>query len=103
MSNRFIISVVLHASILLGTVPGNQLIWEGVNSFYNYETSYAITILDSARSKYPDNPLAHFTWVAAHMLHSEANYTTEHTYLILQEKLDIIIPILKKLDRSYSF
>ena len=98
--NRTAVSLGLYLSILSATQPGDTLVWKAVNAFYNYETAEAITILDSARIEYPDNPHAHFTWVAARMLHSEANHATENTYSILSKSLDTVIPVLKMLKKS---
>ena len=95
---KTIISIGLNLAILSAVQPGDALVLEAVHAFYNFETAEAINILDSARIEYPNNPLAHFTWVAAHMLHSEANYSTEGTYLIINQSLDVVIPTLKKLE-----
>ena len=99
--NRTAVSLGLYLSILSATQPGDTLVWKAVNAFYNYETAEAITILDSARIEYPDNPHAHFTWVAARMLHSEANNSTENTYSVLSKSLDTVIPVLKMLKNKY--
>ena len=99
--NRTAVSLGLYLSILSATQPGDTLVWKAVNAFYNYETAEAITILDSARIEYPDNPHAHFTWVAARMLHSEANHATENTYSVLSKSLDTVIPVLKMLKNKY--
>ena len=100
--NKVIVSLGLYLSILTAAQPGDMLVWRAVNAFYNYETAHAISILDSARIEYPENPLTHFTWAAAQMLHAEANYTTERTYLILSTSLNEIIPILIRLEVKYS-
>ncbi len=99
--NKIIVSLGLCLSILTATQPGDALVIEGADAFYNYETAKSITLLDSARIEYPDNPIAHFTWAAAQMLHSEANYSTENTYHILNRSLDTIIPILKTLAKKF--
>ena len=100
----------LHTSVLFICIIGSticagdhrdDIIWRGVNAFYNYQTASAISILDSARLEYPDNPLTHFTWAAAHMLHSEAYNAIDDTYLILNKHLDEIIPILKQLQKKF--
>ena len=87
----------IHIATLLGMHPGDSLVVKAANAFYNFETNKAITILDSARIKYPNNPLLHFTWVAAQMLHSEANNSINDTYIIINNSLDEVIPILKKM------
>ena len=98
---KIIVSLGLCLSILTASQPGDAVVIEGANAFYNFETAKAIVLLDSARLEYPDNPLAHFTWVAAQMLHSEANYSTENTYRILNQSLDTVIPILKTLAKKF--
>ena len=98
---KIIVSLGLCLSILTASQPGDAVVIEGANAFYNFETAKAIVLLDSARLEYPDNPLAHFTWVAAQMLHSEANYSTENTYRIINQSLDTVIPILKTLEKKF--
>ena len=100
-SKKIIISIGLYISILNADKPGDKLVMEDADAFYNYETAEAIAILDSARIEYPDNPLAHFTWAAAHVLHSEANHSTEHTYHVLDQSLDAVIPTLKMLEKKF--
>ena len=99
-SKKATASLGLCLSMLTASQPGDTLVMEAVNAFYNYETAEAITMLDSARIEYPDNPLAHFTWVAAHMLHSEANNPTRETYRIINQSLDTVIPTLKMLEKK---
>ena len=98
---KVLICVGLSCSCLIASHPGDMLVMEAVGAFYNYETAKSITMLDSARIEYPDNPLAHFTWVAARMLHSEANHSTEHTYRVLDKSLDVVIPTLKTLEKKF--
>ena len=98
---KILICICLSCSFLIASHPGDMLVMEAVGAFYNYETAKSITMLDSARIEYPDNPLAHFTWVAAHMLHSEANNSTEETYRIINQSLDTVIPILKTLEKKF--
>ena len=100
-SKKATASLGLCLSMLTASQPGDTLVMEAVNAFYNYETAEAITMLDSARIECPDNPLAHFTWVAAHMLHSEANHSTEETYRIINQSLDTVTPILKTLEKKF--
>ena len=100
-SKKIIISIGLYISILMASQPGDTMVMEAVHDFYNYETANAITILNSARIEYPDNPLSHFTWVAAQMLHSEANHSTVETYRIINQSLDTVIPKLKILQKKF--
>ena len=98
---KVLVCLCLSCSFLISSRPGDMLAMEAVNAFYNYETAKSITMLDSARIEYPDNPLAHFAWVAAHMLHSEANNSTEETYRIINQSLDAVIPTLKMLEKKF--
>ncbi|MFQ6614081.1 MAG: hypothetical protein ACE5D1_04485 [Fidelibacterota bacterium] len=86
---------------LLATVPGDSLVWIGVNKFYNYETTEAIAILSEARTEFPENPTVHLTWAAARWLHSQAHDPVETTYTILEESLSEIVPVYRGLVDKY--
>lgn len=86
---------------LFASYPGDSLAWQGVQKFYNYETSEAIVILQQARKTYPTNPTVHLTWVAARWLHSQANDPIPETYRLLDTDLDTVIPIYEKLTAQY--
>ncbi|NOZ73880.1 MAG: hypothetical protein GXO90_00660 [FCB group bacterium] len=88
-------------SALFGSVPGDSLVWIGVNKFYNYETAEAIDVLTQARQAYPENPTVHLTWAAARWLHSQANDPVETTYTILEESLNDIVPVYQSLVAKY--
>ena len=81
--------------------PGDSLVWEGVNAFYNNETAIAIDILTEARKEYPLNPAVHFTWATAIWLHSQANDPIEKTYEVLNRDLDIVTPLYENLVEKY--
>lgn len=81
--------------------PGDSLVWEGVNAFYNNDTAVAVEILTDAREKYPLNAAVHFTWASARWLHSQANDPVEKTYTVLNRDLDEVTPLYKDLVEKY--
>ena len=81
--------------------PGDSLVWEGVNAFYNNETVKAVDILTEVRKEFPLNAAVHFTWVSARWLHSQANDPVEKTYEVLNRDLDVITPLYEKLVKNY--
>ena len=99
--NKSVVFIGIFFSFLIAKNPGDSLVWNAVHNFYNYETETAISILDSARISFPENPKVYFTWVAAKMLHGEANYSTKKTYTILSNSLSEIIPVLQSLKKQY--
>ena len=80
---------------------GDSVVWEGVYKFYNNETAEAVEILAQARKDYPLNAAVHFTWASARWLHSQANDPIEKTYEVLNNDLDIVIPIYEELVEKY--
>ena len=81
--------------------PGDSLVWEGVNAFYNNETGKAVNILTQARLEFPLNAAVHFTWATARWLHSQANDPIEKTYIVLNRDLDIVTPLYEDLVEKY--
>ncbi len=81
--------------------PGDSLVWDGVNAFYNNETIKAVDILTEVRKKYPLNAAAHFTWATARWLHSQANDPIEKTYTVLNRDLDVVTPLYEDLVEKY--
>jgi tetratricopeptide (TPR) repeat protein len=76
---------------------GDDMVRQGVHTFYNYETAEAIEILAKARQDHPENPTAHLTWAAARWLHNQANSTVEKTYIDLDNDLNEVIPVYESL------
>jgi len=83
-------------------IPGDKEVTKAVGLFYNYDTRVAVQILTEARNIYPENPRVHFTWAAARMLENEAHKPVVESYKILENDLNEIIPILKRLSEVYS-
>lgn len=99
---RILIWIGLFTGIVIGQYPGDSLVWEGVNDFYDFRTAEAIEKLSIARHEYPENPAVHLTWASATWLHSQANDPIEITYEVLSRDLDTIIIVYKDLINKNS-
>jgi len=93
--------ILIGSLIAQSPYPGDEIVWQGVHAFYNYETNSAIEILQKAREDYPENPTVHLTWAAARWLHNQANSTVEKTYIDLEQDLNEVIPVYEKLVQKY--
>ncbi len=94
--------IIFIASLIAQTsYPGDNIVRQGVYTFYNYETAQAIEILQKAREDYPENPTVHLTWVAARWLHNQANSSVNQTYNDLEKDLNEVIPVYEKLVQTY--
>jgi hypothetical protein len=102
IETRILIWISLITSTVLGQYPGDSLVWEGVDDFYDYRTAEAVEKLSRARQEYPENPAAHLTWASATWLHSQANDPIEKTYEVLSRDLDTIIPVYRDLINKNS-
>lgn len=100
MIKRCILFLIMGSS-LSAQFPGESTVWEGVYSFYNYDTEKAVSILTQAREDYPEHPAVHLTWAAARYLHNQANQPIEYTYEILEEDLMEIIQVYHQLCREF--
>ncbi len=100
---RKIFSIILFLSFIQikAVEPGDSIVWEGVNAFYNNETALAVDILTKARKEFPLNAAVHFTWASARWLHSQANDPVEKTYTVLNSDLDEITPLYEELVEKY--
>ena len=97
---KFTLFFLLNLSTFAIQLPGDEVVKQGVELFYNYQSAEAVEILAEAREKFPDNPRVHFTWAAARMLHSEAHNPVSESYKKLEGDLNEIIPILRNLSDS---
>ncbi len=97
----FIPIISLSLSLLSAAEPGEQLIWQGIKSWYNYDTGRSVAILDSARKVYPQHPTVHLVYAAALYQHSQAHDPIEENYRVLEEALAEIIPVYNALVRSH--
>ena len=68
-----LIFLIIPFSLLLNAQhPGDHIVRQGGNAFYNYEFERSIEILGKARKDYPDHPGVHIAWAAAHWRKDEA-------------------------------
>ena len=81
--------------------PGDSVVREGVNAFYNYEYNKSIKILTDARVKFPDHPGVHLIWATARWVRSQAYDPVEKTYSVLESDLNKIEPIYKRLVQKF--
>ena len=86
--NKSVVFIGIFFSFLKAKNTGDSLVWNAVHNFYNYETKTAISILDSARISFPENPKVYFTWVAAKMLHGEASAISSLNILVLSLRFE---------------
>ena len=81
--------------------PGDDLVWQGIYAFYNSEFEKSVTLLTSAREKFPQHPAVHFTWAVSRWLRTQAFVGIEDSYDVLEKSLDEIIPIYEKYAADY--
>ncbi len=81
----------------VATEPGDNLVWTGINAWYNYDTEVSVALLDSARQQFPENPTVHLVYAAARYQHSQAVDPVGENYRVLAADLAEIIPIYEEL------
>jgi len=86
---------------LIAQRPGDDMVREGVDAFYNYDYDRSITILTQARKDFPENPVVHVTWAAAHWRRNEAYLPQDQIYTNLKTDLDEIEVIYTTLLDEY--
>ena len=89
---KLTIFLITCSLVLNAQHPGDDVVREGGNAFYNYEYERSIEILTKAREDYPDHPGVHIAWAAAHWRKDEAELSLDEIYTIL-------IKILKTLNQ----
>lgn len=87
---KFIFLLIPFSLILYAQHPGDKVVREGGNAFYNYEYERSIEILAKARKDYPDHPGVHIAWAAAHWRKDEAELPLEEIYSNFNKNLDEI-------------
>jgi len=80
---------------------GDDLIWEGIHAFYNYESEKSVRVLSTARDQYPDHPVVHFTWAVAEWLKAQAYDGVEESYASLEQSLNEVIPVYEDLVHQF--
>jgi len=98
---QFVFIVLLFFVSTQANTPDDELIWSGINAWYNYETAESVSILDSARKLYPEHYAVHLVYAAARYQHSQAVDPVAENYRILSEDLDEIIPVYEALVAKY--
>ena len=70
----------LFFSIIFGQRPGDKLIREGVDAFYNYEYQKSNEILSKAIQEFPDHPSVQVAWVASQWRFDESRLAIKSIY-----------------------
>ncbi len=110
--NIFILSIALSTINLYGAVNqnisnsqdsilGKNIVWDGINAFYNYEFVKSVEILSKAKGAYPNHPAVHFVWGTSEWLRTIAYEGHEKSYSILKNHLMEIIPIYEELTKQF--
>ena len=73
--------------------PGDDRLWEGIYSFYNYEFNKSVSIISEVRKLHPEHPTVHFTWAVSKWLRAQAYNGIEESYDTLSASLEKIIPV----------
>lgn len=84
-----------------GEDRGEEVVWEGIRAFYNYEFDRSVSVLSSARVEFPEHPAVHFTWAVSRWLRTRHFEGFQESYLELGTSLDEVIPIYEDLVRRY--
>lgn len=80
---------------------GDEMVWEGILAFYNYEFEKSVDLLSMARAKYPGHPAVHFTWAASRWLKAKEYEGVNESYEELWQSIDEVIPIYEDLVVQY--
>lgn len=97
-----LIFLIIPFSLLLNAQhPGDNIVRQGGNAFYNYEFERSIEILGKARKDYPDHPGVHIAWAAAHWRKDEAELSLEEIYTNFDNNLKDVESIYDSLLSIY--
>ena len=81
--------LIIPFSLLLNAQhPGDNIVRQGGNAFYNYEFERSIEILGKARKDFPEHPGVHIAWAAAHWRKDEAELSLEQIYSNFDNNLE---------------
>ncbi|MEE9165922.1 MAG: hypothetical protein V3U24_00450 [Candidatus Neomarinimicrobiota bacterium] len=78
---------------------GDELVWEGIDAFYNYEFDRAVTVLTTGRKEFPAHPTVHLTWAVSLWLKAQMYDGIEESQEVLMRSLDEVIPVYENLLR----
>ena len=93
--------LITYSLVLNAQHPGDDVVREGGNAFYNYEYERSIEILTKAREDYPDHPGVHIAWAAAHWRKDEAELSLDEIYTNFDKNLEDVESVYDSLLSIY--
>ena len=79
------------------------IIQDGIQALYNYEFDHAITLFDSARKIDASHPVPPLVLISTKWLKTQTEHGYDSSYNMINEEVEITIPIYKRLIKRYPY
>lgn len=87
---KFILIIQCILSLSFAQHPGDEMVTEGVDAFFNYEFEKSIEVLSKAREEYPNHPVVHVVWAAAWYHYDQSMFSADRVYIKFEKRINDI-------------
>tara|TARA_B100000683_G_scaffold38465_1_gene33824 strand:- start:1110 stop:2177 length:1068 start_codon:yes stop_codon:yes gene_type:complete len=70
--------------------PGDEVVMEGVDAFFNYDFEKSIEVLSKARIEYRNHPVVHVVWAAAWYHYDQSMFLADSVYSRFENRINEI-------------
>jgi hypothetical protein len=87
---KFILTIQCILSLSFAQHPGDDMVAEGVDAFFNYEFEKSIEVLSKAREEYRNHPVVHVVWAAAWYHYDQSMFSADRVYIKFEKRINDI-------------
>ena len=87
---KYILLIQCIFTLTISQHPGDEIVMEGVDAFFNYEFEKSIEVLSKARKEYSDHPVVHVVWAAAWYHYDQSMFLADSVYSRFENRINEI-------------
>lgn len=87
---KYILAIQCLFTLTMSQHPGDEMVMEGVDAFFNYDFEKSIELLSKARIEYRNHPVVHVVWAAAWYHYDQSMFLADSVYSRFENRINEI-------------
>ena len=87
---KYILAIQCLLTLTMSQHPGDEVVMEGVDAFFNYDFEKSIEVLSKARIEYRNHPVVHVVWAAAWYHYDQSMFLADSVYSRFENRINEI-------------
>ena len=87
---KYILAIQCLFTLTMSQHPGDEMVMEGVDAFFNYDFEKSIEVLSKARIEYRNHPVVHVVWAAAWYHYDQSMFLADSVYSRFENRINEI-------------